>query len=103
MTEETGALALSKLSFALAPKQTAEEAAIQAGIDATMREVCATRSYNPNALSPPVKVTPAGAVRVTEPKGERGWVEPLPLTLPPGTDHIERLTGGKPKAGEKKE
>jgi hypothetical protein len=102
MSDETGAAALTKLSFALAPKMTAEERAIQAGIDATMAEVIKARGYNPNQLSPAVKVTPVGAVQVTEPKGT-GWVEPPPLTLPPGTDHIERLTGGNPKAGDKTE
>jgi hypothetical protein len=96
MTEDTAAMALAKLSFALAPKQTAEEAAIQRGIDNTMAEVIKARGYNPNSLSPPVKVTPAGAVRVAEPKGERGWVEPSPLKVPEGTSHVERLTGGNP-------
>jgi hypothetical protein len=92
---ETGAAALAKLSFALVSKPTAEDIAIQEGIQRTMAEVVRTRGYNPNALSPPVKVTPVGAVRVAEPKEPvrgTGWQDEIPLREPPGQDLIERLT-----------
>jgi hypothetical protein len=94
MGGETEALALSRLSFALAKPSEGEaeyNARIQAGIDATMREVIKTASYNPNALSPPVKTTPLGAVPAVEPRSRNGWADEVPLRSPPGQGVIERM------------
>jgi hypothetical protein len=72
----------------------AELARIQRGIDATMGAIIADR-YNPiNSLPPSGTVTVIGATEVKtafDPGGGRGWVEPRPITSPPGQDAIERL------------
>ena len=71
-----------------------ENLRIQAGIDATMRDVIANRA-RPEPSSPTVTVV--GAPRVITagepepPKRGTGWVEPRPLAPPPGQDAIERL------------
>jgi hypothetical protein len=63
------------------PIPAEEERRIQAGIDATMREVI-SRPYNPQALDPPEKVVPIDAPTVVvanaAPK-DRGWYTPKSL------------------------
>jgi hypothetical protein len=59
----------------------ADNAVLQAGIDAAMREVIRS-PYNPNALRRPEKVGVTNAPNVVdagEPKQTRGWVEPKEL------------------------
>jgi hypothetical protein len=78
---------------------TAEELAIQAGISATMVDVVRRDArHNPNALSPPVNVTPVGAQRV---EAVDGWQEGKPLRLPPGQDEIKRLCDAAQPHGER--
>ena len=73
---------------------TAEELAIQRGISATMAEVVRHDArHNPNALSPPVNVPPAGAQRVEA--ADNGWANEKPLRLPMGQDVIERLVNAE--------
>jgi hypothetical protein len=64
----------------------ADDAVLQAGIDAAMREVVA-RPYNPNALRPPDKVGIANAPVVVTAGEGRGLVEPkeLELVVRPGS------------------
>ena len=84
-------IALTRMFRSRGP--TAEELAIQAGISATMRDVITRDArHNPNALSPPVNVTPVGAQRV---EAVDGWAEEKPLRLPPGQDVIERLVNAE--------
>jgi hypothetical protein len=82
-----------------------ENLRIQAGIDATMRDVIANRA-RPLPSSPTVTVV--GAPRVVtagDPPRGTGWVDPRPLAPPPGQEAIERLVnavlphGPKSKAG----
>jgi hypothetical protein len=64
---------------------TREERSIQAGIDATMREVIATRGYNPVMREPSPTVTVASGVKV-EPGAPlargTGWAQEVPLAPP---------------------
>jgi hypothetical protein len=71
------------------PAERARNDEIQAGIDATMREVIAGAKYNPNALDAPmVKVTPVGAPVVKDlPGGPRG------RRPSPGSPRSPRTTG----------
>jgi hypothetical protein len=72
------------------PIPAEEERRIQAGIDATMREVI-SRPYNPQALDPPEKVTPIDAVKVVEAgekASEKGWYSPKPLAGSSQSDEI---------------
>jgi hypothetical protein len=65
----------------------AELARIQRGLFETMGAIVADR-YNPiNSLPRSETVTVEGAPKVTT----AGWVEPRPITSPPGQDAIERL------------
>lgn len=68
------------------------DAELQRGIDASMREVIATRGYNPNALRPPEKATPidAGKVETASEAGvsEAGWYQPKALGPSRRTDEI---------------
>jgi len=82
-------------SHAGAPSD-AELAQIFRGIDETMNDVLRRDARNnPNALEPPPKVTAQGT----------GWIEPAPLSPPPGQDVIERMVNAalphSPKAKEK--
>ena len=64
------AIALARLASALMRRPTAEERAIQAGIDATMREVIRhDAKHNPNAHALPERPGQPGT----------GWVDALPL------------------------
>jgi hypothetical protein len=83
---------------------SAEDRAIQAGIDATMRDVIKTRSYNPVLREPSPTVTVQSGVRV-EPGAPlaRGWAEPPPLALPAGQDAIERMTNAALPHGRTRE
>jgi hypothetical protein len=47
MADETGAVGLSKLAFGAVPKITEEERAVQAGIEATIREVLVQQGVQP--------------------------------------------------------
>jgi hypothetical protein len=72
---------------------------IQAGIDATMRQIIMKDAhYNPNELRPPENVRVAGSPVVVDADrvGDRvgkgtGWQRERSLELPPGQDVIERL------------
>jgi hypothetical protein len=106
MADETGAVGLSKLAFGAVPKITEEERAVQAGIEATIREVLRSRGYNPVVREPSPTVTVQSGVQTKQatellvaPARGTGWVEPSPLALPPGTALIERMTGGKAAEG----
>ena len=92
MCDDSMTLGIMAVARALAQQMqpTEEERRIQAGIDATMREVIADR-YNPNALAAPAKVTVAGAVPVVDGPPLSGRSEPRPLAPPPGQEAIERL------------
>jgi hypothetical protein len=108
----TEAIAFANLGRALARKPTEEEREIQRGIDATIRAVAADR-YNPvhQPASPTVTVqsgvqTKQANELLVRPKG---WVEPVPLAVPPGQDAIERLAnaalphGRESRAGKAKD
>ena len=59
-----------------------EQLRIQQGIARTMRDVVGRDAkHNPNQTVAPPTAGPRGT----------GWVEPKPLTLPPGQEAIERL------------
>jgi hypothetical protein len=67
----------------------------------TMAEVVATRSYNPNQLTPNFTVTPSGAGKDHVPgtwdgpsAATPGWSEPQPLTTPRARatdEHVRRI------------
>lgn len=108
-------VALARMGFALTAKPTAEELAIQQGIDRTMRDLIADR-YNPVLREASPTVTVQSGVRTTQatellvtPQRGTGWAREIPLASPPGQDVIERLANtmqphgpqhGKRKAGE---
>jgi hypothetical protein len=78
------------------PGERARNDEIQAGIDATMREVIAGAKYNPNALDAPmVKVTPVGAPVVKDLPGSGPTVSEPYKPLHPPRDWI-RL-GSRPE------
>jgi hypothetical protein len=90
-----------------------EERRIQAGIDATMRQIISDPYKNPQALDAPEKATPIDAPTVTtvrEKASEKGWYEAKSLApsrqteeLIKGlTDHFEPHGDGSPlRKGEK--
>jgi hypothetical protein len=96
MSGETEAIALTNMTFEMAKPsegEVADNARIQAGIDAAMRGVIADR-YDPTRREPLPTVGVAGAVPVAPAaplvRGT-GWADPRPLALPAGQDAIERL------------
>jgi hypothetical protein len=89
----------------------ADNAVLQAGIDAAMREVIRSR-YNPNALRRPETTTVANAPRVVDadqPKRGRGWQEEKPLepVVRPGSSADRAISAmidqALPPGGEKKD
>jgi hypothetical protein len=89
-TEE---IALSRLGTIGQPSlaEQLEQRRIQEGIARTMRDVVGRDAkHNPNQTVAPERTTPGGAAPVVT-AGERGWVEPKPLALPPGQEVIEAL------------
>jgi hypothetical protein len=68
---------------------------IQAGIDATMRQVIMKDAHhNPNELRPVENLRVAGSPVVVDADRvakRTGWQKERPLELPPGQDVIERL------------
>jgi hypothetical protein len=80
------------------PIPAEEERRIQAGIDATMREVI-SRPYNPQALDPPEKATLPNAPTVVEAGEvvkERDYYSPKPLGGSSRTDElIEQLVNSE--------
>jgi hypothetical protein len=96
-TMSTEDVALARMGFALAPQPTAEELAIQEGIDRTMRDVIGDR-YNPVLRAPSLKVAVQSGVQTTQatellvtPPTRWGWAKEIPVTSPPGQDVIERM------------
>ena len=80
----TAAVAVARMSFALAKRQSDEDRAIQAGIDEAMRQVVGRDArHNPNAIGQLDKVMPAGAVRATDGVSlTPGWAKEIPLEPP---------------------
>ena len=99
------------------------DAALQAGIDAAMRDVIRRDSRsNPNALAPPARGGVAGAVPMKDSEdpnsywrnssgqrqAQRGWVEPKPLgpVIEPGSSADRAISAmidqALPPGGEKK-
>jgi hypothetical protein len=90
-TTERGFANLANIGASQGEK--ARIAEINAGIDATMREVIAGARYCPNALDAPIsRVTPVGAVPVAKAVGER-WLDARPLEVPGGAT-AQRLIEG---------
>jgi hypothetical protein len=94
MSNDSTAVGIMNVARALSQEMqpTKADRRIQAGIDATMREVVRYDArHNPDALSPPVNVRPVGAEPVVTAGSRNGWADEVPLRLPPGQDVIERL------------
>jgi len=86
-----------------------ENARIQRGIAATMREVLRHDLKNPvTGYGSTGKVSVANAPTVVDADAPKGWAKEVPIALPPGQDAIERLVnaalphGVLPKVGEER-
>ena len=109
MSDDSTAFGIMAVARAMSQQMqpTEEERRIQAGIDATMRDVITHDArHNPNALSPPVTVRPIGAEPVVTAGSKNGWADEVPLRLTPGQDVIERLVNAElphgPEHGRKR-